>query len=51
MLNEYLITYNYQTNRIETFDKRIEGLASETEYVEKMKKLVCFHSPISRKAP
>ena len=41
-LNEYLITYEYQTNRIEAFDKRIEELASETEYVERVKKLVCF---------
>lgn len=41
-LNEYLMTYEYQANRIETFDKRIEELASETEYVEKVKKLVCF---------
>ena len=41
-LGEYLITYEYQTNRIEGFDKRIEELASETEYVEKVKKLVCF---------
>ena len=41
-LDEYLITYEYQTNRIEGFDKRIEELASETEYVEKVKKLVCF---------
>ena len=41
-LNEYLITYEYLTNRIETFDRRIEELAWETEYVEKVKKLVCF---------
>lgn len=41
-LNEYLITYEYFTNRIETFDRRIEELASGTEYVEKVKKLVCF---------
>ncbi len=41
-LNEYLTTYEYQTNWIETFDKRIEELASETEYVEKVKKRVCF---------
>lgn len=41
-LNEYLITYEYQTNRIESFDQRIEELACETEYVEKVKKLVCF---------
>lgn len=42
ILNEYLITYEYLENRIETFDKRIEELASETEYVEKVKKLECF---------
>lgn len=41
-LNEYLITYEYQSNRIEMFDKRIEELVSETEYVEKVKRLVCF---------
>lgn len=41
-LNECLITYEYLGNRIETFDKRIGELASETEYVEKVKKLVCF---------
>ena len=41
-LGEYLITYEYQSNRIEMFDKRIEELASETEYVEKVKRLVCF---------
>lgn len=28
-LNEYLIIYKYQTNRIEAFDKGIEELASE----------------------
>ena len=41
-LNEYLITYEYLENRTEAFDKRIGELASETEYVEKVKKLVCF---------
>ena len=41
-LGEYLITYEYQSNRIEMFDKRIEELASETEYVENVKRLVCF---------
>ena len=41
-LNEYLITYEYLTDRIEAFDKWIEELASDTEYVEKVKKLVCF---------
>ncbi len=30
-LNKYLITYEYQTNRIESFDKRIEEL-SENPY-------------------
>lgn len=42
MLNEYLITYEYQTDRIKSFDKRIDELASETEYEEKVKRLVCF---------
>ncbi len=41
-LNEYLITYEYLTNRIETFDKRIEEIATDTEYVEKVKKLSCL---------
>lgn len=41
-LNEYLISYEYLENRIETFDKKIEELASETEYVEKVRKLACF---------
>ena len=41
-LDEYLITYGYQKDRIESFDKRIGELASETEYVEKVKKLECF---------
>ncbi len=39
-LNEYLITYEYLENRIEIFDKKIEELASETEYAERVKKLV-----------
>lgn len=37
-----MITYGYRTDRIESFDKRIGELASETEYVEKVKKLECF---------
>ncbi len=41
-LNEYLSTYEYLENRIETFNQRIGELASETEYVEKVKKLVCL---------
>ena len=41
-LDECLITYEYQTNRTEAFDKRIEELASGTEYVGRVKKPVCF---------
>ena len=41
-LNEYLTTYEYLENRLETFDRRIGELASEMEYVEEVKKLVCF---------
>ena len=41
-LNEYLTTYEYLTNRIETFDRRIKELASETEYVEKVKNWYVF---------
>ena len=41
-LDECLITYEYQTNRTEAFDKRMEELASGTEYVGRVKKPVCF---------
>ena len=40
--DEYLASYDEQTAKIERFDKRIEELASEKEYCEKVKKLRCF---------
>ena len=42
ILQEYLITYETLTNKIERMDKRIEELASEKEYKEKVNKLTCF---------
>jgi transposase len=41
-LSEYLITYEYLVEKIERLDKRIEELASEDRYCEKVKKLGCF---------
>ena len=40
--DEYLASYDEQTAKIERFDKRIEELASEKAYCEKVKKLRCF---------
>ena len=42
ILNEYYQTYEYHVDRIEQFDRRIEELASEEAYAEKVKKLRCF---------
>ena len=42
-LNEYLLTYEYLTEKISRFDERIEELASVERYEEKVE---CF--PISR---
>lgn len=42
ILYEYLQTYEYQVNRIEQFDARIDDLASMEAYEEKVKKLRCF---------
>ena len=42
ILNEYLLTYEYQADRIEQFDARIEELASMEAYEEKVQKLRCF---------
>ena len=42
ILNEYHQTYEYHVDRIEQFDRRIEELASEEAYAEKVKKLRCF---------
>ena len=41
-LEEYLASYEEQTAKIERFDKRIEEIAAQTEYAEKVKKLSCF---------
>lgn len=41
-LNEYMASYEEQETKIERYDKRIEEIASEARYQEKVKKLVCF---------
>ena len=41
-LNEYLASYEEQAAKIERFDARIEEIASQDEYTEKVKKLGCF---------
>lgn len=41
-LNEYMASYDEQTAKIERFDIRIEEIASQTRYSEKVKKLECF---------
>jgi len=41
-LEEYLITYEYLTQKIERLDKKIEELASDERYEEKVKKLSCL---------
>ena len=41
-LSEYLITYEYLTNKIERMDKRIGELAGGERYQEKVKKLSCL---------
>ena len=42
LLNEYMASYEEQETKIERYDKRIEEIASEARYQEKVKKLVCF---------
>ena len=41
-LGEYLITYDYLTDKIERLDKRIEELAGGERYQENVKKLSCL---------
>ena len=41
-LDEYLASYEGLTAKIERFDARIEEIAAQTEYAEKVKKLGCF---------
>ena len=40
--NEYLISYEYLTDKIQRLDRRIEELASQDTYVEKVGKLSCL---------
>lgn len=41
-LSEYLITYEYLTDKIERLDKRIEELASGEKYEKKVKNMSCL---------
>ncbi len=41
-LEEYLLEYDYLTAKLERIDQRIEEIASEDEYREKVRKLECF---------
>ena len=41
-LEEYMLEYEYLTSKIERIDKRIEELANEDEYNEKVHKLECL---------
>ena len=42
ILDEYLLTYQTLSDKIERLDKRIEELATQDEYKEAVKKLCCF---------
>ena len=42
ILEEYLLTYDYLTGKLEQIDRRIEELASTDEYKENVHKLECF---------
>ena len=42
ILDEYLLTYNNLTEKIERIDKRIEELAALEKYHDKVSKLTCF---------
>ena len=42
VLDEYMASYDEQTAKIERFDARIEEIASQKEYTERVKKLGCF---------
>ena len=41
-LDEYLLTYEYLTEKINRFDERIEELASAERYEEKVKHMSCL---------
>jgi len=42
VLDEYMASYEEQSAKIERFDQRIEELATQERYVEKVKRLGCF---------
>ena len=42
ILDEYLLTYQTLSDKLERLDKRIEELAAQDEYKEAVKKLCCF---------
>ena len=42
ILGEYLLTYNWYEDKISRLDARIEELAAQKEYVEKVSRLRCF---------
>jgi len=42
ILDEYLLTFTALNDKIERMDKRIEELANQGEYKEKVRKLSCF---------
>ncbi|WP_432648267.1 IS110 family transposase [Mitsuokella sp.] len=42
ILDEYLVTFNWFTDKIERMDKRIAELATGPKYAEKVKKLSCM---------
>lgn len=41
-LDEYLINYRFNNDRLDAFDRRIEEFAAEDAYRERVKKLTCF---------
>ena len=41
-LDEYMASYEEQEAKVERFDKRIEEIAGQEEYCEKVKRLGCF---------
>ena len=42
VLDEYLLSYQQLTDKLERFDKRMEELAGSPAYTEKVKKLTCL---------
>ena len=42
ILDEYLLTYNNLVDKLDRLDKRIEELATDEEYANKVHKLSCF---------